>query len=256
MNTKTIFQEFIKTISALRIHQQVVKQIAQKEYKDYQKVLEDFAIVDKKGENFVDGLYGLHFHNLLKEKRCERIAFERITPNDYQKNILIRENKQYQWLLAEGYEAYAKFLKKIYVCFGDHNPTSSANNIKPNKILIFFRQQFPKFKTLEKSNFLEVDYEFNIILIQELRHEIVHNHGEIQNFEEFKKDIYEKAGVINNGNPPPRYENLIESLIKKPDDKYFVLLHQDVYMTLIGCLISHAHLVNHYVGTSLKENEI
>lgn len=291
MDIKDIFQEFIDTMSMLSIHQKTVRQITQKEYKDYQEFIEALSKLEEKEKSSLDGLYGLHFHNLISQKKYERVDFKRVTPEDYKKTISIRKNKQYQWLLAEGYEAYEKFIIKVYAYVGHQKPNSwplidfgnttwddlptktfqffetQANKKKdtPNGMLNHLRHILPNFKDLEKDNFLNVDYKFKIILLQFVRHIIVHNHGEVFDYDNFKKRVFEKAGCYNNGNPPTAFDDLINSLIFESEGKHSVFLlerypehyqlpgqYQDVYMILIGFLISHAHLVKHCTQEYLK----
>ena len=88
----------------------------------------------------------------------------------------------------------------------------------PRSILSSFRQSFPLLQRFEVDNKLEVNLVLAIILVEKLRHIIVHNGGMTKSKEAFIVLVAKEAGLLNNGNFAPQSRELIEQFFGA--DKY------------------------------------
>lgn len=150
---------------------------------------------------------------------------------EVKQHLLLRKNKQYQWLLVEAYEAFEKFLVHVYALVGatcqDCWPMKDYGNVTiaesadnkfswyleqskkkkdlPHSILIALRKKFSALSEAEINNYLNVHLGFAIALTAKLRHQIVHARGWTRSKEDFIADTAKVVGVYNNGNIPEQH---------------------------------------------------
>lgn len=202
-------------------------------------------------------------------------------------NLDLHENKQYQWLLAEAYEEFEDFLEMMYANAGLHDrsfwPLAHYGNISLDElehkdwnwhlyqvrrpesrisaeiILRQFRRKLPAFANAEQDNALELNLRFDVALIAQLRHHIVHTAGKVSEREDFSKKILDGIGRWNNGKPSD-YRDEIDSLFfEPPHEKIIALLDiqmgdkatwpsfMDVMQNLCRRLLCSAHLLTHFL---------
>lgn len=130
------------------------------------------------------------------------------------------KRKQYQWLLAEAYEAFEDFLEESYAAAAMRKPAiwwmSDFGNVMPSdvdesdfqwllgkarrkkdrpfSILDRFRACSERFSRLEEEDAAGVNYRIVFVLIEKLRHVIVHNHGYVDDLDQVVTRALPQAG--------------------------------------------------------------
>lgn len=143
-------------------------------------------------------------------------------------------DKQCQWLLVEAYENFERYLKNLYAHIGYIDNTFwsasdfgniSINEIKnqhiewfqskkiknTNDILKQIRKNIPVIGNAENKNKLRKPLRLITIIIEQLRHIIVHNNGKLENKKEFIEKIIKEGGLFKNG----KYDTIIYENIDK-----------------------------------------
>jgi len=206
---------------------------------------------------------------------------------DRMKAVVLHKNKQYQWLLVEAYEAFEDYIEDVYAyaalldinlwpCrhFGNISLSelsnkdfnwfrNRVNRIKDkdkDNILNQFRNKFNDIEEIEKTNKLNVNLRLTLILINNLRHIIVHNGGIVGDKAEFSKKVLKDAGLYNNGKPNKRHVIFINNYFGSEEyDNNIVLLEVRIMPeipidisinrldSLTGNLMSYAFLIAQYL---------
>lgn len=195
--------------------------------------------------------------------------------------LQLHKNRQYQWLLAESYEQFEDFLEHVYSFLGhhsiDHWPMSdfgpilrseaqskeiswffqqTKNKRDPSRsILNHLRKILPNLGIVETANKLEVNLKLTTLLVEHLRHLIVHTGGISNDPSEFKSRVLEAAGLYNNGKFKAEHEALIDSvfgtgeysnlimLLEIPGDYVLPGLRYNVLEQVNGWLMAHAEVI-------------
>lgn len=157
------------------------------------------------------------------------------TFDDLVQTVELHNNKQYQWLLVEAYEAFEDYIDDLYAYIGWKDNTfwvaKDFGNISideledkdlewfksrvqakqgtPESIYKQFRIKMQTLTMLEKKNSQDIDYKFKIILIAKLRHIIVHNRGIVKNLDKFIETIFNETGISQNGQNAEKYKSNI-----------------------------------------------
>ena len=155
--------------------------------------------------------------------------------DDLVQTVELHNNKQYQWLLVEAYEAFEDYINELYAYIGWKDNTfwvaKDFGNISideleeqdlewfkkrvqakqgtPESIYKQFRLKMKILKLLEKKNSQNIDYNFKIILIAKLRHIVVHNRGVIKDLDKFIETIFSEIGISQNGQNAEKYKSSI-----------------------------------------------
>jgi len=165
-------------------------------------------------------------------------------------DTIFYHNKIYQWLLVTAFEAYEKYLKEISRIIFKGECINSAS-----KALKRIRNKFSTYRDLERRTHVEVNMEiikhvfpeniqnkiivenryskkykeiftkdtnnvFQLALIEEMRHHIVHNNGRVPDKDKFLEKILIDIGLYNNGKYDKTFEDIVNSYfsIKYPDE--------------------------------------
>jgi hypothetical protein len=176
------------------------------------------ALKEQKERGDMPGLEGLPrsahnmFYHDLRDGTAKFYGAKRVFIDDEISAAHLHKNRHYQWVLAEAYEDFERFITDLYAAIGyvdpDFWPVSDFGNIrlgeiidrdinwfvaqamkkrdKPNGILNSLRSAFPNLRKVEVDNKLGVHAVFELVMISKLRHLIVHNSGRVDN----------KAGVV------------------------------------------------------------
>lgn len=202
----------------------------------------------------------------------------------------LQNNRQYQNLLVDAYESYLKYLDELYgyLCFRDNDFWSDKiqnldisgkslesiigiiknKNNRHKTICTKLKEKIPTIELLTKINAKNIDFTFELSLIEHLRHWIVHNRGRIDdidklikkiipNISTFKKDIQEDL------------KNQVKYYIGEVNSEYFVLLlefyhkdnqtffrrYNDRLGDLVAKLASYAKLLKDMSVWYLSDNE-
>lgn len=283
MNIEEIWSSYSERIAEIELFQRAAKSASGAELKallQYAKQIED--------SSELNGIR-LSSHNMtFRDARSGKINsyhHRTMSIEDRQKEVLFRKNRQYQWLLAEAYEEFRDYLYKIYAYCGitDPNfwPLCDYGNIKlserdsldfkwyfekakkngaPRSILESFRKSFPPLHRIELNNPLEVNLGFAIILVEKLRHFIVHNGGRTFGKDSFIELVAREAGVFNNGNVSDEHKQLVEQFFGASEYANLIALLEiqvqperliESYVCRFGILVnflmSYGHLLHEMV---------
>ncbi|MCA9500818.1 MAG: hypothetical protein KC588_16615 [Nitrospira sp.] len=140
---------------------------------------------------------------------------------------------------------------------------------RPKSIMARFRESFPEVARLEPQNGLNVNLCLAIVLIELLRHVIVHDGGVVPDKSKFMKTVLEKANLFNNGNPADKYTSFISSYFgnEKFENTVSILevrvrseipfdVHVNLFDILSGYLMAYAHLIFELLEENLHKNLI
>ncbi len=279
-----IFKKYTDEVSQIYLHQRAVKDTAKNEFerliqqeKRYEKIYAENP--ELKG-------ISLSAHNLsfriAKDNSPYFFGYKESSLEDKKIAVVLSKNKQYQWLLAEAYEAFEDFIEYAYAHAGytDKNfwPLSDFGNIslseleeknfewfvfrakekrgKPQSILSHFRNKFPQLQQIETNNKLNTNLKLAIALVEQLRHHIVHTSGVVSNKEQFIKNVLEKSGLYNNRKFDIQHKEFIETFFGPDDYKNTISLLEiqtnpeipfDTYIGIFehlsNYLMAYAHLL-------------
>jgi hypothetical protein len=233
MGLEDIWNKLSEKMTELQLFQRTIQKMAEEELKTlnkYYKSLED------KPE-----LLELSGHRMLfydaKTGEARTFGRRKISVEDRMKAVVFHKNKQYQWLLAEAYEAFEDYVEDVYAYAGllDSNlwPLRDFGNIslselsnkdfswfrsqvdaikkdKHQHILNQFRKDFSDIDNIEIINKFKINLKLAIILIEQLRHRIVHVSGIVGDKDKFIELVLNKAGLYNNGRPKKEYVEFIK----------------------------------------------
>lgn len=197
---------------------------------------------------------------------------------DKKRAVYRHKNKQYQWLLSEAYELFEDFIETTYAYAGytdrsfwplkDFGNVSLAEleekdftwfvhqaKIPQREILSRYRKKFPQLVYLETQNRLNINLSLAVVLIENLRHIIVHKKGIISNRRAFIEKVLKASGLYNNGNFCLKHTEFIEKffgsgeyentiyLLEVPVDPAYPDTYVDTFENLSNYLLAYAHLV-------------
>lgn len=208
---------------------------------------------------------------------------KRLFVDDLIRGVFVHKNKQYQWLLAEAYEAYEDYIEEVYAWAGLRDkglwPIADYGNLtlekleglsyqqsyelarkkknKPHSILAALRARYPSLEELEKSNALNVHLRFVIVFIEKLRHVIVHNGGVVESLENFTDKVVKESAIVKR-EEQVKAKNEIDIYFRKLEGRMVVHLlelpavegelhslgmYHDMCGDLFSLLVTHADLL-------------
>jgi hypothetical protein len=275
-----IFEQFSEKMVQIELYQRAVKELAQKEFKQ----LCEYAEVLEKNPDFKEmpSSYQNMFFRDAQSGRAILFGHKQSGIEDQKLSVILHKNKQYQWLLAEAYEEFEDFLENIYAYCGLHDPNfwplvdygnillgdvkekdfiwylERARNKKdlPHSILNQLRKKCPEITDIEVNNALEQNLRFAVVLIEKLRHFIVHKGGIVHDRAKFIAEVLDKVGLGNNGKPKLEDTNFIGAFFGSEEYSNTILLLEvrtqpeiplDIHISrigmLFGYLMTYAHLI-------------
>ena len=183
-------------------------------------------------------------------------ACKSLFPDEHIEFMRLKFNRDYQFYLASAYEKFEDTIELIYAYLGKSDvnfwPLSEFgqehyDNVKKLNFDFYvdrakkcgaikiFKNLIKKFNCNIKTNIADIQTE--IILIEKLRHIIVHNSGCTTNKEDFIHTVARDAGIFNNGNIDVDIYKYIENFFgKNKYDKLVSLL--DVHFRLQNGMIT------------------
>jgi hypothetical protein len=281
MEIKEIFDKYTSEVAEIYFYQESVKHTFKNEYDQLIKYQNTQSINPEHKANVPFSFHSFSFRNAQNGEDC-RFAFMERSLDETINELFLHKNRQYQWFFVEAYEAFEDFIENAYAFAGynDNNfwPLSDFGNIslselkgkdyqwfidqvekkkgKPRSILNHFNSKLPQMMKVVENNKLGIDLKLAIILIEKLRHHIVHTRGKVSNKEEFIKNVLKEAGLGNQGNPNSKYSNFIEpffnmkghsnliSLLEVPKDTIIPFYtYYDIFKKRSNYLLTYAHLL-------------
>jgi len=275
---------FYKKISFIKLYAATIKNNTDKILTDMLDKKEhlDKIFADPEIPPDLKNFNGIEIRNFLFHSPytgvLESIDHKKLKIEERIEIVELHKNKQYQWLLAEAYEAYEDYLEDLYACIGliDHSfwlardfGDISLSEIpqqeiawfkaqvkqkkdKPKSILFTLRKNIPSITQVELNNKNNIHYQFATLMIENFRHIIVHNNGNFNNKLEFTKNLLHKSGIKNHFKP--NLEIYLNKYTGNKDGIDFILLLEkkiagnfmflDQLDGLINVLLSHALIIN------------
>ncbi|MDC7249261.1 MAG: hypothetical protein PQJ49_05010 [Sphaerochaetaceae bacterium] len=158
----------------------------------------------------------IFFKDIIKNTDNKALELLELEFEDIKKYLKVQLNRDYQMLLASAYEFFQKFIDELYAILGFYKPSiwnekgnskciykkdySDINDIRnlikfedKRKIMTYdqlndIRTFLPKIKVYEEK---DSNYLFMIVLISQLRHNIIHNNGYVDRYK-IKEKIYKE----------------------------------------------------------------
>lgn len=276
-----IFEDYTSKTAQLHLYQRAIKENSKRELQNlekYSKAIEENPFLKEHSSS----LHNMFFYD-AKNGEIRLFAHKKITLEETRNAVFIHKNKQYQWLLVEAYEEFMIFIEGAYAFAGytDKNiwPLADFGNInlaelenkkidwffsqvknkkeKPQSIFNRFKKVFPEIEKLEVSNGVKINFRFVIVLIEHLRHIIVHKGGVVSDKNKFIDDVLKKSGLHNNGKPDVKdvdfinsffgkavaYQNTVVLLEVRIHQNEPIDFHINIFDMLSGYLVSYAYMV-------------
>lgn len=268
------FDKFKEKFSAILHYQRLVKDNSNDILKKFYERAKD---AENLSEEFKD-LSGSSLHNFYYPHPINGMqTFYSHKKTNIQEAIELThliKNKQYQWLLVEAYEAFEDFIEVVYAICGSkeaefwreahsnklpNNPDlavfkETAKTLKISEILNRLRAKAPDIKKAENGNERVGHLRFHLILIEKIRHIVVHANGVTTNKEKIIRDILHACNVPSNLETDVR--GIIEGYFGSNNDSNHIILLENTRTeipglqvsdskpeVLINRLLSYSHLV-------------
>lgn len=264
---------------------------------NYEKIQNEYKQSAGKLEaDRIIGWQSMTYFNLIEDSH-DSLSPITYTYNNYINTGIEYHNKQLQWLLVDAYEAYDDFLNNLFAYFAyyDNNvwdekklgkiQTTEGNSqdiewfivqIKKKKKYRYvlynsIAEKLTNLKFYQTKNAFNINLEFEISLITQLRHRIVHNAGVIKNEKKFHSDVLDKISIdeihserehylkmignyIGESKARDRVEAvLISSFIKDGSSAQFDRLNH-MFMYLLSSTMLIANLSKEYFSTEGKHS--
>ena len=277
-----IYYDFSGKMSGFQLFQRVVQKTSEKELIAFHEYSESLAN-NPKQKVISQSLDNMYFH-CARSGRLKIFDQKKSSVEDRKLAVIMHQNKQYQWLLAEAYECFEDYLESMYACagFADKSlwPLCDFGNISinelnnqdfnffleqsrkkrdvPRSILRQFRNVFPELKELEIKNKLKINLHLALTFIELLRHIIVHKNGWVSDKDEFTEKVIQKVGLFNNGRYKSAHANFIKSYFGDKKYKNMILLleirdddqsgaYLSPFNNLFGYLMSYSFLIYEFL---------
>lgn len=192
----------------------------------------------------------------------------------------LHKNKQYQWLLADAYEAYEDYLEAMYACAGFIDPLfwpekdfesqdpSGAKSLgfqwfleksknkrgAPGTIMAHFRSKLPNLAKIERNNLTNNDLRLTMCIIEKIRHIIVHKNGKTEFREHVIDSILKSANILNNKRLEPVARSIVSDHFGKGEYSGLVILVEKPMLQSNGISMvinHHDNLLGAMLGHSL-----
>lgn len=248
MEFAAIFDRYTRDLASVHANHIMIREESEREF---QRLLEQDGrrqeaklppsqILAQSNHSFRTAVTGaLHFYD-----------FRDYTLKDQMDALVVRTNRQYQWLLAEAYELFEDFLEHFYAAAALANknlwPLRDYGSLtlseldsatfesllqrarekkdKPQSLLHPLRSKLPLLNRFESTNALKTDLWFALNFIEKLRHHIVHTKGIVTSKADFSEQLLKRCGMYNNGQPNQAIIDLIDDYVRPLDTAYYVRL--------------------------------
>ena len=279
MNIEEIYTDLASALSNIEIYRKLSKDMMQQEYERLSARAKMASEREGECPSF-ESVQAMYFYDAMTGTAVP-FGHSELSAETKLRLIKTQKNRQYCWLLVEAYEEFEDYIERIYAYIGKRNPDDwvleDFGNIKrselrdkdfqwhlqtvkrkysqnPKRLLNKLRNMYPNLRCVEENNSLNTNLQVAIELIANLRHQIVHTRGQVECLEDFFKNILNRCGLWNNGNPKMGLRQFIEQYLRKDFDVYNITLIElntappgfpinaihDVLGGLIGYLMAYA----------------
>jgi len=253
MNIREIYERFTRKLTEIEFYQRTAVKTAQQE-------LEALLITEQEREqswvgikNFPVSAHSMYYLHATTGKSA--IFGGTVSGlEEMKRDVTIRRNKQYQWLLAEAYEELEDLFEHLYAYLGrlDRNawPLADFGNTllselddkdfswylkqaghkkgAPETILNQLRKRYPELDRLEQHNALGIDFKFIIVFIQKLRHAIVHRGGVVRDLDTVIGEIFKASGIPPKGAKTDAARQFIKDFFRQENSGSTIILIEPV----------------------------
>lgn len=239
MEPKAILEKFTSRIFQIACLQRSARQLIRKE-------MEDLVHLKDTGGEYSS------VHNFIYYRPSDgQVRVLKPRQSDIDQTLLdnrFHKMKQYQWMLAEAYEAMEDFLEESYAAgamlsddlwwLSDYGDTSQKNVDKENfnwllervrrkkgrpfSITDRLRESSESFRKIESKDATGADYRVALVIIEKLRHVIVHNNGYIDELDAVVNKSVGQCG--KDARFKPELKRAFESYIELHEGRPFVCL--------------------------------
>ncbi len=222
----------------------LIQQIANAAFKREFDILDEFE--KSKSPETIVGNYAFGFDNPFSGK-IEKYAFRKTSISDLKRLTLQQKNNQYCWLLSNAFEKFESYVKHSYQIL-----TAKTAPRDLNKTLAFFSNNYPLLNESEKSNKCNIHLKIAVLLVEKLRHAIVHDQGCILDSQAFINKVIEQSGINNDR---LEHEEFIQQfifnrkvyIVEQPIvDGDSLPRYDDIFRHLVSYLLAYAYLIKEY----------
>lgn len=285
-----LFDAFKDKIVQVNFTQSFTKSVSDTAFNKLRKECEIAKEQDR--ESSITKMTNMICKDILKNQKIV-IGFKDASYSDSLQILQLQHNRQYQWLLAEAYEAFENYLINLYAYSGylDNDfweerefGKEVADGIRNQDLAWFIEQTRHNHKNLpagilkqvnkkipslaqilasrKRGDPLNIDYEFTIILVSKLRHKIVHSHG-YANKKNFIKSRLKEFPLANKSSAEKQdYIDAINSLFGNGQLENLIVLLEVSDPTikshimlgdLLARITSYAMLIHNLVSHHLNQ---
>ena len=276
------FRALLEKFSAIEHYQRIVGNNTQKLLSDLADTKKNLEQLDADTQALMGSSINAFYFYSPYDGTAIPYDSKRTSVDEAIQLTFLHKNKQYQWLLAEAYEGYEDCLEHMYASAGytdirfwpakdydSHEPAQAqaaglewfVNQAKrkrgiPASILAQFRRELPSFVTWERQNLLHMDLRLSSVLIEKLRHIIVHKNGRTDQRAKMIEEILKQANHVGDKTLEPRSRAYVSSFFGTDDhDGLVVLVERPVVQrggvniainrvsNLMGEMLAHALII-------------
>lgn len=279
MNARQIFNELTDAIGQIVIYARASKRLTRKELEELELQTESYNARKEKYPDWFSSFDKMYFECPISGEL--KLYYKSIDSLDDRKmKVWLHRNKNYQWLLAEAFEAYEVFLKRIYAYVAykgaQYWPLIDFGNVKLNElegkpydwylnismkkretdsIIKVLREILPTFKELERKNRQGMKFYIAMKIIEKFRHLIVHQGGVINDYELLTKKILEECNIRVGSGEAEIVHKSLESLTSFEKDKPIIFLlersvvglpkdiHRNYLEELVKVMVSYSLII-------------
>lgn len=259
MTLDEIYINFCNSISDIIVLQRNTRSVIQNEIDNLNKYIKKYTKLEQ---------YNIPIRNermFFTDFRTGNNIFygyKQLYYDEYLNFIQLKCNRDYQFYLASSYETFETTMRLIYAYLGKNDinfwSLYEFGNIKYDDIkkldFNFYVEQSKKrkggaiqiFKSLIKEFDCNIkisclDLKTEIILIEKLRHTIIHDGGYATDKEEFINLVVKESGILNNGNIDKEIYKYIESFFGKGKYNKLIFL-LDRRLVIEKKILSNIHI--------------
>ncbi|MFC3031160.1 hypothetical protein ACFOEE_01300 [Pseudoalteromonas fenneropenaei] len=236
------YEDLLKNMANIALMQRVINNSFQREFdllNEYESNNSPLKIISRDAFGYYDPFTG----------ELEKYAFRQTSVEELKKLTLWQKNSQYCWLLTQAYEWFEKYIFDSHVLL----VSQKTNKNYLSTSLSFFSSKYPQIEKAEKTTVSRINLKVALLMIEQLRHQIVHVQGNVKNFDEFSKKIIDRSGVNND---KLKHKEFFQQFVLH--DKVYLLerpisddcrlnLYHDIFTHLVSYLIGYSRLVKNSV---------
>jgi hypothetical protein len=252
MNLTHELENFLEFLLQTSLQHKAVKEAFKRELQYFDKM------ATNSGGNTEICFHSLIFKDPILGKTV-KLKTKRTTIEERIKILWVHNNNQYCWLLVDCYEKFKAFIKTTYRI--DKGVEKVHDKVTLQKMLSYFSEKYPHFKRSESKNAIGIHLRIAVILIEKIRHAIVHKRGFVDS-DKFPNIVINEAAINNDRISHEEFilqfifDNHVKLLELPISNHNGLFVYHDVFTHLMGYLISYAMLISDVLNKSNVDNRI